>query len=550
MTRDLDHERPLTVAVRPASALAARPRLFAALEAAFPVSFQPAKPELTGADAAIVICDGASFPGVEALAGERVPVLALGGEQQRSGTVETVRLCDDDPVERSMRGIELVDPLDGPEIPLAGAGERVLAASASGAAWTVTRDTPSIHRVRSTLPELGPDQVLFALLETRAFGLVALVHFLRQLTRATAFEPPPLRAVFLFDDPNLRWRTYGFIDYAKLVEHADVHGYHASMAMIPLDGWRPHSATAELFRERADRLSLVYHGNNHVSQELMRPANGSDALALAAQAMRRVARFESRSGLQVGRVMTPPHGMCSESTAGALAALRFDALCAGHALPWTEHPPADRLLAGWEPAEFSGGCAVIPRSTLTTSTSELAIRAFLGQPLVLYGHHDDLADGLDLLAETAARVNGLGDVRWTSLDDVAATNYAVRMDAEAVRVRPYARRLRLQLQSPRPLIVEAPRDGESMLIGWSAEEDAPVPFNVPVSLASRRIEIRLRAVTEIDATDVSAPAMQLWPVLRRVVTEARDRAVVLRQLGCVAPALATDVKLEWLMGIV
>jgi len=55
---------------------------------------------------------------------------------------------------------------------------------------------------------------------------------------------------------------------------------------------------------------------------------------------------------------------------------------------------------------------VIPRIPLTSSDADLALRAFLGHPLIVYGHHEDVAAGLEPLADVAARVNRLGDVRW------------------------------------------------------------------------------------------------------------------------------------------
>ena len=120
-----------------------------------------------------------------------------------------------------------------------------------------------VHRLRSALPELANDEVLYTLLSKHQLTAIALVQFLRGPSSPTGWHPAPLRAAFLFDDPNLRWRSYGFIDYRSLLAHADEHGYHASMAMIPLDAGRPHPATAAMFRRRADRLSLIVHGNDH-----------------------------------------------------------------------------------------------------------------------------------------------------------------------------------------------------------------------------------------------------------------------------------------------
>jgi hypothetical protein len=165
MRRHLDHDRSVTVAVRPGAALATRPRLFSALEAAFPVSFRPAESSPADADAAIVLCEDSSFPTGSELAREGVPVLAMGHVRETGGAVEMVKLCDHDAVDRRVRGVKLLDPLDGPDLGLTGDAEQTLASAPSGAAWTMTREAPLVHRVRSSLPELGPSQVLRDLLD-------------------------------------------------------------------------------------------------------------------------------------------------------------------------------------------------------------------------------------------------------------------------------------------------------------------------------------------------------------------------------------------------
>ncbi len=285
---------------------------------------------------------------------------------------------------------------------------------------------------------------------------MAIVELLRALT---AHAAPPLRATMLFDDPNLRWRSYGYINYTDLVRHADEHGYHSSMAMIPLDAWRPHPSAVALFRERPDRLSLAMHGNDHRIEELFSQHDPAAALALGAQALRRVERFEAASGLSVGRVMVPPHGMCSSTMARALGRLPFAALASIHPFPWAITPPEDQLLAGWGPATFAEGCPVIPRVLFDSSDAEVALRAYMDHPIVLYGHHDDLADGLDMLAAAAARVNRLGDVRWMAPEEIAHSNVAIRRDGDALSVRPFAQRVRVGRAST--LSVESPSERTS-----------------------------------------------------------------------------------------
>ena len=105
--------------------------------------------------------------------------------------------------------------------------------------------------------------------------------------------------------------------------------------------------------------------------------------------------------------------------------LGFEALVIDRANPWRFRPEKEKPVAGWELAELvSGGMPVIRREGLSVSREDLILRAFLGQPLVLYGHHDDLSEGPDFLATLANEINRLGEVRWTSLGEIARTNFS------------------------------------------------------------------------------------------------------------------------------
>src|SRR5262249_48984385 len=78
--------------------------------------------------------------------------------------------------------------------------------------------------------------------------------------------------------------------------------------------------------------------------------------------------------------------------------------------------------AAWRTVDVvAGGLPLLLRSSFEHPREDLVLRAFLRQPLILYGHHDTFADGLDVLAEAAADVNRLGDVRWQSLGAIAST---------------------------------------------------------------------------------------------------------------------------------
>ena len=536
-------DRRTVVFVSPAGAISARPRLFAALAEAFPARFVDWTPGRHDGAGLIAIGPAGDVPVAAALPAD-LPVLALAGPPAPGTSAEAFTLGFGGGVDRRIRGITLTDRFAAPPLKgAAGEGNEVLAVAGSTAVWTLSRGPAELHRLRSTLPELGVGEVLYALLSRHQLTAVALIQFLRGLCSSEDWTPTPLRAAFLFDDPNLRWRSYGFIDYARLAAHADEHGYHAAMAMIPLDAGRPHGPTVELFRRRADRLSLIVHGNDHTKGELLATKDDAAAQAIAAQAIRRIQRFERLSGLAVDRVMAPPHGLCSEPMTRALGAVGFDALTAIHPLPWTETPPADPLLAGWRAADFVAGCPVVPRVPLGSTAADIGLRAFLDHPLIVYGHHEDVADGLDALAETAAVINRLGDVRWSSIGDIVTSNVEQRADGPGLRLRSFSRRLVLALGSDvSSVTVEPPLDSldDESLTGFSVRDprNAPVPGPpLPFGRAAvlepghaRRLEIQLHGAADVEPGLVPAPAWRPWPKLRRAVTELRDRTIAQRKV--------------------
>jgi len=522
------------VAVAPAAALEEQARTWGALSAAFPVDFVGWPADEAGPPHGVIALGGGAL-GERAVA---VPLLVLGADRgagSAAAAPRAVALTDAPELDRRLRGVTLTpqEPQAGGASLDAGDGAIVLATAGRDAVWTRRLAHAPVDHVAAPLFALGPDAPLRdALHGARGLSLLAMVSFLRAVAEPAGVVEPPVRAAILFDDPNLRRPTYGHIDFAELVAHADAYNYHASMAMIPLDRLGAHGPTVRLFRERADRLSLAFHGNNHEKRELMQPADLDAALVLCGQALRRIDAFQRAAGLPVSHVMTAPHGMCAPSTARALGALPYDGLCAIHPLPWTEDPPADRPLAGWDPATFVEGCPVLPRVPLDWEADGLALRAFLGHPIVLYGHHDDVAGGLEPLAAAANAVNRMGDVEWTALGTMAETNARVHVSGTTAVVRPYANRLRLTLPADgaTQVTVLAPSEGADAFAGWSLDGATPVTeFGAPLPLPTDGpATLRLHSRFETPLASIPSPRPRPWPAVRRVGTELRDRLAPLR----------------------
>jgi hypothetical protein len=518
-------EQRATVYVRPASALTSHQRLFSALQAVLPVTFTPYPGSRGRADAAIIFTYG-DRAGADATLPEGIPVFVVAATANDRREREPVQLSESPLLDRRLRGIELRDRLAEPSAAVEGT-HPALAAARSGPAWTVCRGDPApVHRLGTALTELEPRVSLWSALGERPIALLALVQFLRSLLPTVGWSAPPLRASFVFDDPNLRWRSYGFIDYRRLLAHADAHGYHAAMAMIPLDAGLAHPPTAALFARRPDRLSLLVHGNDHVRQELQAVSDPLRALAAAAQAQRRIGRFERRYRIRVDRVMAPPHGSCSAEMSRALGAAGFDAVY-GH-VPGAAQLRTQSPTMRWRMGEFVGGGAAIPRIPLTSSTASIAIRAFLNHPLVIYGHHQDLADGMEPLAAAASFVNRLGDVRWCTVGEIARSNAELLISGERAFARAFSRCIHLALEPQvRTLEIEPPEDllDDASLTGWSIAGGPTLPFGERAPVwGGEQLDVRLHGHADVDPWHVAAPAWRLRPKLRRLAVEARDRA--------------------------
>jgi hypothetical protein len=370
--------------------------------------------------------------------------------------------------------------------------------------------------------------------------LLPFLHFAKRLTREQDWSAPPLRACLMFDDPNLHWGTYGFIDYATIARHAvDCH-YHAAFATIPADAWFFHPRTAQFFRDHAAQLSLLMHGNSHAQLELGREPAAGDFARLLAQALRRIERFERRSGVAVARVMAPPFGAFSAEAVNPMLHLGYEAICVSRSslLNWNPSLPR-RAAFGHGIAELLGdGFPMIPRHALGAEQDDnYRLAAFLDQPIIPHGHHRDCAGGLDALARAAKTINSFGSVRWTNLSDLSRSNFQTRRDGDTVYVRMLARRVTLPPfdSSVRKIVAVRPwinsGAGETLVCRQAGADrhsgsESHQSREIPI-IASTPVELHAPPTTVLASSRLAPPSRRLWPALRRAIAESRDRAAPL-----------------------
>lgn len=416
----------------------------------------------------------------------------------------------------------------------------VLAAVGESPAWIRCHSPQTYEVVSVDARELAAGERLRDRVEPgNCLALIALIQFLRAVVGQT-WSAPPLRAGFVVDDPNLHWRTYGYVNFAEILEHATSWGHHMTFATIPLDLRFADPRTVKLFRSGRRHISLTMHGNNHTHHELASPSSAAQADSLLAQALRRTAKFEARTGLAVARVMIPPHEAWSTPVVARLPKLDFEAASLNQAhgwLPSQERSAADETLdnpsAGFGPAEVTEfGTPVLIRRAFSQH-QEALLRGFLDQPVVLYGHAEDFRDGLGFLETATAAVNRLPGVVWSDIASLSRSCYLTRRSGSDLHVRPFTRRLKVAVPPDvrtvvvEPLLPGRPSDGEANQPSGNGIVCVPDAARTTLALgpAEREtsLDIQLLAKSRIRPDEVLTAPRAGKAVLRRFATEARDR---------------------------
>jgi hypothetical protein len=359
--------------------------------------------------------------------------------------------------------------------------------------------------------------------------LLSFVHWLREICGEYQQQGLPLRACFMFDDPNLHWPSYGYVNYRAIAARARREHYHVSFATVPLDNWFTHAGAAEIFRAHPGELSLLVHGNNHTHQELTHAPTAEARTHLLRQSLQRIASLERKAAFPVSRVMAAPHGACPEAMLAELPKCGFEAATISHGSlrahnktkPWTK-------LLGYRPVEIIQGCPVLPRWRLAANADNtILLAAYLRQAIVLVGHHQDLKGGLELMDDLARFINQLGPVVWGNMEELARRNCAWRQEGDGLRISPFGTGCSVNLPAGVKQLSIHPPDGS----GWrrwriARGSNAPLELEAGESIA---LPPTFQGMVSIDAPPPESRAggvstrRDLIPLLRRLATEARDR---------------------------
>ena len=224
--------------------------------------------------------------------------------------------------------------------------DEILASTSAGPTWVRRAgEGPNLHVSSIPLGDLDPGESIRDHCRFDRFSsLLPLTHLLDEVTRELAWTPPPLRASFIIDDPNLHWPTYGYVHFKELARHAEAHGYHIAMArFLSICGTSIGAQSAFSARTR-QRFRSSFTGTTTCAPSSPGLDRSADVSA-SIPALRRVAT--SNAGPGSGRAGDRATSRdCSDP-------------CSTH---WPRWGSRDRMvtearseISGWEVAEFHPG---------------------------------------------------------------------------------------------------------------------------------------------------------------------------------------------------
>ena len=299
--------------------------------------------------------------------------------------------------------------------------------------------------------------------------LLPAAMMFRHVFGNASWRPMRHHSTLIIDDPLLQ-ESYGFLNYDRLCKLMDEYRFHTSIAFIPYNFRRSAPAIAQLFRERPDRFSICFHGNDHTAAEFAATEAGLlNSMLRAAEARMEISR--RKTGIICDKVMVFPQGNFSTSAMQVLQARNFYA--AVNTIP---HPRGElsklNIADTMRPGTLSYGFPLFLRKYVgQIELHDVAYNLFFGRPILITEHHTIFKDP-DLLTALVSRINSLEPkIRWSNLR-AAIENSCLwrRTEGADIQLRSYSNIARVENESdaPQQYSIEWPDCGECSLKELSA----------------------------------------------------------------------------------
>ena len=340
------------------------------------------------------------------------------------------------------------------------------------------------------------------------------------------------RACLIVDDPLLK-EGYGFLNFQNLAEMMDTCDFATSVGFIPWNFRRTGRKTADLFRERKDRLSLCVHGCDHTQGEF----GLSDAARLgymARTATERMERHANATQLPFDNVMVFPQGIFSVPAMQALKANGYIAAINFDVFPVDSGGPIE-MKALLEPAVTAFGGFPLFLRRRPEETAEIASDLFWGCPAFIMAHHDFFRDRRRAI-EAVMRVNAIeGGVEWRSIGEIVRRSHLLKEGPEGMmQVKGYVAEMLIENPEAfeRACVVTKPEPSAPLAV--SLQSGRPIAWQHAASGLRLSFTIGPRARECVVITyprDVSRPAdaaglaAAIGTGARRYLSEIRDNYI-------------------------
>jgi len=368
-------------------------------------------------------------------------------------------------------------------------------------------------------------------------SLLPIFLFLRRILKGIELNLPKPRACFIIDDPNLRTMSYGYLNFPEMIRSARKHRYHWAVGMIPIDYRTTSRRVADLLTASSDVFSLVMHGNDHLAKEMARDVSEAEQRFILMQALKRMEDHRVRTRIDFPRAMILPHGVCSLQGIESMRTCGCSALVSSHAYPFLSSEETPHNLYQMWPAEMTlRGFPIINRFKEEWDRNDLLFYAWLGKPLLIYGHNQWLRYGPGPLEEIAYFLNRRGPFSWISVKEIIESNYFCRREGSSFQIRLFSNEVRVDIPKGVRCIkiqkkgLDIPWKEEGVfvnqnLLQWSTKESEESTVTLDWAGKPCSLAIRYRPL--------SIPLVQGWhrtkwrSRCRRLMMEARDRLLPL-----------------------
>ncbi len=256
------------------------------------------------------------------------------------------------------------------------------------------------------------------------------ILFLSNAAEDYGWHSPGHYANLTIDDAWLI-EPYGYLDYKALLVEMEEHNFHTTAAFVPWNFDRSRPEVVALFKSHPDRYSVCVHGNNHAHREFGEYLTNhlADQIADIKQGIARMERFTSLTQIPYDRFMVFPHAVAPEPTFAALRTYGFLGTANSSNVPLGEPFPRDPMFflrpyttdyASLLSLYRYAAAGEVPRV-------DVAIQAFLGNPILFYDHSSLFSAGITAFDSHADFVNHIQpDTQWTTLGEIARHSYLLR----------------------------------------------------------------------------------------------------------------------------